>query len=102
MYQRSVDTALGSPINIASYSFLTHLLAKHCHLEAYEFIYFMGNCHIYKEHIEAMQQQIIREPYPFPTLSIKEIKDNINDYKVEDFEIYNYKYHPQIKMNMIA
>ena len=51
MMQRSVDVPLGSPFNIASYSFLTHLLAKHCGLEAHEFIYFMGNCHIYEDHI---------------------------------------------------
>lgn len=55
MYQRSCDVPIGSPFNIASYCFLTHLLAKHCGLEAHEFIYFMGNCHIYEEHIEPIK-----------------------------------------------
>ena len=102
MYQRSCDVPIGIPINIASYSILTHLLAKHCGLEAYEFIHFMGNCHIYEDHIQPMETQLKRVPYPFPTLSIKKVRDNINDYQVEDFEIDNYKYHAQIKMKMVA
>lgn len=102
LYQRSSDEALGSPINIASYSFLTHLLAKHCGLEAYEFVYFKGNCHLYEEHIEPIKEQLHREPYPFPTVSIKQIRENINDYTIEDFEIHNYQHHPQIKFKMVA
>jgi thymidylate synthase len=102
MYQRSNDECCGTPFNIASYSFLTHLLAKHCGLEAYEFVYFKGNCHIYEDHIEGAKLQIQREPYPFPTLSIKTIRENINDYQVEDFEINNYQHHPQIKFQMVA
>ena len=102
MYQRSSDFAIGIPFNVASYSFLTHLLAKHCGLEAYEFVHFMGNCHIYEEHIEGAKIQIQREPYPFPTLSIKKIRENINDYQVEDFEVHNYQHHPHIKFNIIA
>jgi thymidylate synthase len=102
MVQRSIDCVLGSPFNIASYSFLTHLLAKHCGLEAYEFVYFMGNCHLYENAIDAAKLQITREPYPFPTISIKQIRENINDYQVEDFEIHNYKSHEAIKVAMIA
>ena len=102
MYQRSVDTMLGEPFNIASYCFLTHLLAKHCGLEAYEFIHFMGNCHIYEQHIEGAKLQIQREPYSFPNLFIKEIRENINEYQVEDFEIHNYQHHPQINFQMVA
>jgi thymidylate synthase len=102
MYQRSVDTMLGQPFNIASYSFLTHLLAKHCGLEAYEFIYFMGNTHIYENHIEGAKLQILREPFEFPTLLINQVRENINDYMVDDFEISNYKHHTQIKMEMVA
>ena len=102
MYQRSVDTPLGSPINIASYSFLTHLIAKHCGLEAHEFVYFMGNCHIYEEHIETIQTQLNREPFPFPTVAIKEIRENINDYTVDDFVVSDYQSHEAIKMKMVA
>jgi thymidylate synthase len=102
MFQRSVDTMLGAPFNIASYSFLTHLIAKHCGLEAYEFVHFMGNTHIYEEHIESAKNQITREPFEFPTVYIKEVRENINDYQVEDFEIHDYQSHEAIKMNMVA
>jgi thymidylate synthase len=102
MFQRSIDTILGQPFNIASYSFLTHLIAKHCGLEAYEFVYFMGNCHLYENAIDAAKLQITREPYPFPTISINQVRENINDYQVEDFEIHNYQSHEAIKVKMIA
>ena len=81
MVQRSCDEFLGVPFNIASYSFLTHLIAKHCGLEAYEFIHFMGNCHLYENAIDAAKIQITRKPFPFPTISIKQVRDNINDYQ---------------------
>lgn len=102
MYQRSADEFLGQPFNIASYSFLTHLLAKHCGLEAHEFIYFMGNVHLYENAIDAAKLQITREPYPFPTIFIKQVRENINDYQVEDFEVHNYQSHEAIKVAMIA
>ena len=102
MYQRSVDTILGQPFNIASYSFLTHLIAKHCGLEAYEFIHFMGNCHLYENAIDAAKLQITREPFEFPTVTIKESRDDINDYQVSDFEIHNYQSHEAIKVAMVA
>ncbi len=102
MYQRSIDTILGQPINIASYSFLTHLLAKHCGLEAYEFVYFMGNCHLYENAIDAAKLQITREPHPFPTVSIGQVRENINDYQMEDFKVHNYVSHDAIKVAMIA
>ena len=102
MYQRSVDTALGESFNIASYSFLTHLLAKHCGLEAHEFVYLKGNCHIYEEHIEGMKTQIERKPFPFPTVSIAQARENINDYQVDDFVITGYQHHEAIKFRMVA
>jgi thymidylate synthase len=102
MVQRSCDEFLGIPINIASYSMLTHLIAKHCGLEAYEFIHFMGNCHLYENAIDAAKLQVTREPFEFPTVSIKQVRENINDYQVEDFEIHNYKHHEAIKVAMIA
>jgi thymidylate synthase len=102
MVQRSCDFFLGIPFNVASYSLLTQLLAKHCGLEAYEFVHTMGNCHLYENAIDAAKLQITREPYPFPTVSIKQIRDNINDYQVEDFEIHNYQSHEAIKVEMVA
>ena len=102
LYQRSCDEFIGQPINIASYSFLTHLIAKHCGLEAYEFVYFMGNCHIYENAIDACKLQITREPYPFPTVSIKQVRENISDYIVDDFIIDGYQSHDAIKVAMVA
>jgi len=102
MYQRSGDFPLGIPFNIASYAFLTHLIAKHCGLDAYEFIHFIGNCHIYEEHIGAMQIQVLREPFEFPSLCIKNKRENINDYEVEDFEVQNYKSYDAIKLKMVS
>jgi thymidylate synthase len=102
LYQRSGDVGLGIPFNIASYSFLTHILAKHCGLEANEFIHFIGNAHIYEDHVGALWGQSIRKPYDEPTLEIKERYDNIDDYTMNDFKIHNYKHHGKIKMNMRA
>ena len=62
----------------------------------------MGNCHLYENAIDAAKLQITREPFEFPTLSIKEFRDNINDYQIEDFEIHNYKSHEAIKVAMVA
>jgi thymidylate synthase len=102
LYQRSVDTALGQPFNIASYSFLTHLIAKHCGLIAHEFVYYMGNCHIYEEHLENMREQVKRNPYPFPTVEITNVRENINSYDISDFVVSGYQHHNPIKMNMVA
>ena len=103
LYQRSGDVGLGVPFNIASYSFLTHILAKHCGLEAKDFVYFLGNAHIYEEHIEPLKEQIQREPLPFPKIIFKEVKENIEDYSLTDIEFsQEYKFHKQIKMEMKA
>ena len=100
LYQRSGDIGLGIPFNIASYSFLTHLLAKHCDLKAKEFIHFIGDAHIYDDHCDILKQQINREPYPFPQLIIENKYDDINNYEVKDFTVKNYKYHNVLKMDM--
>jgi thymidylate synthase len=102
MFQRSGDVGLGVPFNIASYSFLTHLVAKHCDLEPFEFIYYLGNAHIYKDHIESLEEQVKREPHAFPTLTVNIKRENINHYTFDDFEIHNYKHHEVIKMKMVA
>ena len=101
LYQRSGDIGLGVPFNILSYSALTHLIAKHCDLEAYEFIYYLGNAHIYENHIESLKTQITRKPYDFPKFNIKTKHDNINDYTMDDFEVIDYKYHEKVKMDMV-
>lgn len=102
LYQRSCDVGLGVSFNIASYSFLTHLLAIHCGLVAHEFVYFMGNCHIYEDHVEPLKEVLNRKPFPFPTLLIKETRENISDYLVDDFVMDEYKSHDVIKMKMVA
>ena len=101
MYQRSGDVGLGVPFNIASYSFLTHLIAHHCGLKAKEFVYYLGNTHIYDDHVVPLEQQIERKPYEFPTLEIfGEKKENIEDYVMDDFVVKDYVYWPTIKMEM--
>lgn len=102
MFQRSADVALGVPFNIASYSFFTHLLAKHCDLEAHEFIYYLGNAHIYESHLDAMQEQVERAPYSFPKVTIQSKRENINEYTLDDFTLCDYKSHEVIKMKMVA
>jgi thymidylate synthase len=100
LYQRSGDVGLGVPFNISSYCFLTHIIAKHCNLEATDFYYYLGNCHIYDNHIISLSEQINRNPYPFPTINIKIKRDNINDYIEDDIEICNYISDNLIKMEM--
>ena len=95
-----VDIGLGVPFNIASYSILTHILAKHCNLKAKEFVYYLGNTHIYDDHIEELKTQLERKPYSFPKINIKQVYDSIDNYKIDDIEILDYTYHPPIKMEM--
>lgn len=100
LYQRSGDMGLGVPFNIASYCFLTHLLAKHCDLEAYEFVHFLGNMHIYDDHLEFLKEQIKKPVFDFPELVIKNKYNSIDDYSFNDFQINNYKFNNSIKMDM--
>lgn len=105
MFQRSVDLFLGAPFNICSYAALTHLLAHHCGLVAHELVYFMGNVHVYAGHEEACRTQIARasEAYSFPTLRIGcAIRDQIEDYTVDDFVVEGYQHHPTIAAKMVA
>ena len=98
LYQRSGDVGLGVPFNIASYSFLTHILAKHCGLIAKELVYICGNCHIYDDHIECLKEQIIRPTYDFPTIEIKRKHEKIEDYTLDDISVNNYQCHEKISM----
>jgi thymidylate synthase len=100
LYQRSGDVGLGVPFNIASYSLLTHLIAHHSGLEACEFIYYLGNAHIYDDHIDQLKIQKDIIPQEFPKLKINKKYENIEDYKLEDFIIENYKYASQINLLM--
>lgn len=105
LYQRSGDVGLGVPFNIASYSALTHIIAKHTGLVAHEFVYHLGNAHIYEEHIDALKEQLRRRPYTFPTIEISETPENcekIENYKIEDIKIVGYKSYDTITMKMIA
>ena len=100
MYQRSGDVGLGVPFNIASYSFLLHLIAKHCDLVPHEFYYHIGNAHIYEEHCDALTIQKDRVPKTFPKLHIKAKRENINDYVLSDFIVEDYEFHSKINMDM--
>ena len=100
LYQRSGDVGLGVPFNIASYAFLTHLIAHHCNLKAYEFVYFLGNAHIYDDHIETLKIQKNNIPMELPTLSIINKYESIDQYSIKDFVVENYNHHNELKMNM--
>lgn len=97
LYQRSADALLGVPFNIASYALLTHMMAQQCALEAGEFIWTGGDCHLYLNHLDQADLQLSRAPYPLPELEIRRTPESLFDYAFEDFEIRNYRYHPAIK-----
>ncbi len=97
LMQRSLDTLLGCPFNIASYALLTHLIAHECGLEVGDFIHSIGDAHIYLNHIEQVKEQLSREPKPLPTLSINPEKKSIFDIELEDLTIEGYDPHPTIK-----
>lgn len=97
LYQRSADSFLGVPFNIASYSLLIHMIAQQCNLDVGEFIWTGGDCHIYKNHIEQVKLQLSREPKKLPKLKILRKPNSIFDYKIEDFMIENYEPYDAIK-----
>jgi thymidylate synthase len=97
LYQRSADIFLGVPFNIASYALLTHMLAQQCDLDVGDFIWTGGDCHIYDNHVDQVQTQLKRSPFPYPTLNIVRRPASIFDYAFEDFEVLDYQHHPAIK-----
>jgi len=100
LYQRSADVLLGSPFNIASYSILTHMIAQVCDLQVGEFVYTLGDAHIYKNHFNAVNEQLIREPLSLPTLWINPEIKNINSFTMNDIKLVNYQHHSPITAPM--
>ena len=97
LYQRSCDTFLGLPFNIASYALLTHMVAQQADLEVGDFIWTGGDVHLYLNHQEQAKLQLSRQPYALPVLKIKRKPESIFDYQFDDFEIEEYQAHEHIK-----
>jgi thymidylate synthase len=97
LYQRSCDTFLGVPFNIASYAMLTLMIAQVCGYEPGEFVWTGGDVHLYSNHIDQAKLQLTRDFRPLPTMKINPAVTDLFDFKYEDFEILNYDPHPHIK-----
>jgi len=97
LYQRSADVFLGVPFNIASYALLTHLVAEQTDLGVGDFVWTGGDCHLYANHLQQVDLQLARVPYPPPRLVIHRKPQSLFDYAYEDFEIADYQCHPPIK-----
>lgn len=101
MYQRSADLGLGIPFNIASYALLTHMIAQVTDTEPHELVIQLGDAHVYRDHVQALEVQLKRDPKPFPKLRWKRkgIRD-IEEFVYSDFVVEGYESHPSIAMKM--
>ncbi len=97
LYQRSADIFLGVPFNIASYALLTQMIAQVCSLKPGEFVHTLGDAHIYLNHMDQVNLQLSRDPFPAPEMHLNPHVTNIFDFKYEDFELVGYQCHPGIK-----
>ena len=97
IYVRSNDLFLGAPFNIAQYALLTHMIAQQTDLEVGELVYTIGDAHAYLNHLEAIKEQLTREPMPLPQLEILRRPSSIFKYRFSDFKLHNYQHHPTIR-----
>jgi thymidylate synthase len=100
MYQRSCDTFLGVPFNIASYSLLLHMVAREVGMVPHEFVHILGDTHIYLNHFDQVKEQLARQPYQLPKLWLNPEIKNVLDFKMDDIKLENYQHHPTIKAPM--
>ena len=97
LYQRSADIFLGVPFNIASYALLTMMVAQVCELQPGDFIHTLGDAHLYSNHMDQVEEQLAREPYPLPEMLLNPDITDLFSFSFDDFTLKNYQSHPHIK-----
>ena len=100
LFQRSADCLLGIPFNIASYALLTHMIAHVTNLQVGDFVHSISDAHIYLNHVEQVQTQLLREPYPFPSLHLNLMVNNIDEFTPKDILLNDYQHHAAIKASV--